>query len=180
MIHIENWDSIQEMQPGDFDQPKPGGYIAVIDAVTDEEEKQYLRIAWDFAEGPYKGSNQATFDRAGFWPTVLIRSYKEKALGFFKAFKTCVEVSNPGYTFNDQEPSGLAGKYVGVVLGEEEYQKKDGSTGTRLYVYQTRAVRAIREGDYRVPVLKKLPINTAAASAWPPSNWASTEDELPF
>ena len=100
MRHIDDWDAIQEA--GEYENPVPGAYIAVIRGVEDVEEKEYLSIRWDFAEGAYKGANQETFDRAGFWPTVLIRSYKDTALRFFKSFKTSVEMSNKGYIFNDR------------------------------------------------------------------------------
>lgn len=156
MRHISDWDSIQEMQPGGFNNPVPGGYLAVITRVEDKEDKEYLEIQWDYAAGPYQGANQETFSRAGFWPTVLRRSYKENALGFFKAFKTAVEESNPGYRFNDYHVQELVGKYVGVVTGLEEYQKKNGEIGQRLYVYQTRSTEAVRAGDYTVPELKKM------------------------
>lgn len=156
MKHIENWDDIQEQQPGEFELPAPGGYIARIVNVDDVENKEYLRIKWEFEEGQYKGSNAETYNRAGFWPIVLIRSYKPKALGFFKAFKTSVEMSNKGYAFDDRRPGELAGKLMGVVLGEEEYIKGDGSAGKRLYVYQVRSVKAVRNNDFEVPKLKRL------------------------
>lgn len=154
MRHIDDWDAIQEA--GEYENPVPGAYIAVIRGVEDVEEKEYLSIRWDFAEGAYKGSNQETFDRAGFWPTVLMRSYKDTALRFFKSFKTSVEMSNKGYIFNDRNVQGLVGKYFGVVLGEEEYRKNNGDTGTRLYVAQVRSCKAIQDGDFKVPELKKL------------------------
>lgn len=154
MRQIDNWDDIQEA--GEYELPEPGAYIAVIRSVEDVEEKEYLCIRWDFAEGRYKGANQETFERAGFWPTALIRSYKAKALGFFKAFKTSVEMSNTGYIFSTKSVNGLVGKYIGVVLGEEEYRKNNGEIGTRLYVAQVRPIRAIQDGHFKVPEKKKL------------------------
>ena len=156
----QNWDAIEEAR--DFDFPKPDGYIAVICNVEDYEDKEYLSIEWDFADGPYHGANGDTYDRAGFWPTKLLRSYKPKALGFFKAFKTCLEVSNPRYVFREDRLDDMVGKRLGVVLGEEEYRKNDGGTGTRLYVAQVRSVKAIQEGDFKIPALKKLPAGAAA------------------
>lgn len=149
-----NWDEIQDAQ--EFDNPAPGAYIAKICQVQDVEEKEYIKIAWDFAEGEYMDSNRETYARAGFWPTVLMRSYKPKALPFFKAFKTSVEESNPGYRFDESHLEMLKGKKFGVVLGEEEYRKNDGSTGTRLYVASARSVQAIRDGDFKVPAKKLL------------------------
>lgn len=147
-----DWNNVKEAG----DRPTPGAYIAKIVRVEDREDKEYLRIEWDFAEGNYRGENQATYDRAGFWPISLIRSYKPKAEGFFKSFKTCVEESNPGYTFDTARPEGLVGKRLGVVLGEEEYIGNDGNKKTRLYVYQTRSVGAISRGDFTVPPIKRL------------------------
>ena len=88
-----NWDNVQEAQ--DFARPVPGGYVARITNVEDKEEKEYLRIEWDFVDKPYEGSNLSAFDRLGFWPLSFVRSYKEKSLSFFKAFKTQLEASNP-------------------------------------------------------------------------------------
>lgn len=149
-----DWDNVQEADG--FDNPKSGAYIAEICRVEDLEEKEYLLIEWDFAEGQYKGDNQRTFERAGFWPIQLRRSYKQKALGFFKAFKTALEESTPGYHFNELDLRPMVGKRFGVVLGEEEYQKNDGTIGKRLYVAQCRSIQAIQKGDFTIPDLKQL------------------------
>lgn len=181
MRQIDNWDDIQEAT-GDFERPAPGGYIARIVNVKDVEEKEYLRIEWEFEEGAYKGDNAATYNRANFWPLPLIRSYKEKALGFFKAFKTSVEVSNPRYVFSTQNVHTLEGKLMGVVLGEEEYLKKDGTIGIRTYVYQVRSVEAIRKGDFKVPELKKLPNQPTTRSGYTPGAFEPLPDDgdIPF
>lgn len=184
----QNWDAIEERQEGSFDQPKPGAYIARICRVEDNEDKEYLYIEWDFAEGAYQGYNQETYDRAGFWPTVLFKSYKPKALPFFKSFKTCLELSNRGYRFDEAHLERMEGKLFGLVLGEEEYQKKDGTTGTRLYVAQTRSVKAIQEGDFTVPERKRLKTPAAQSGAYgcqasAPSGFAELtgdDGELPF
>lgn len=154
MRHIDNWDDIEERRDGGFQLPPPGGYIARVTAVADDERKECLKLNWDYAAPPWAGFNAQTFRRAGFWPTALFRSYKESALGFFKAFKTAVEQSNPGYTFDDRDPPGLRDKLIGVVLGEELYIAKSGEKRKRLYVAQVRSVQAIREGDYTLPPLR--------------------------
>lgn len=146
-----NWDDVQD----EIRRPIPGGYAAKIIRVEDDEKKECLRIEWDFAEGEFKGVNQETYDALGFWPTTLFRSYKQTALRFFKGFKTCVEASNRNYVFNN-DPQSLVGKYMGVVLGEEEYLGKNGELKTRLYVAAVRSGKAIRDGDFTVPELKKL------------------------
>lgn len=180
-----DWDSVEEMNG--YDNPAPGAYLAEICSVEDHEDKQYLKILWDFSGGEFKSNNRDTYDRAGFWPIALIRSYKPKALGFFKAFKTALEESNPGYRFDESNLDGMIGKKICVVLGEEEYQGNDGSIKTRLYVYQTRSLEAYRKGDFKVPELKTLSSKNSASSSWsdPSSSTgfgeiADDDGELPF
>lgn len=188
-----DWDNVQEANG--YDNPSPGAYIAVICSVEDNEQKEYLRISWDFAEGEFKGNNRETYDRAGFWPIQLIRSYKPKALGFFKAFKTALEESNPGFRFDEFNLSAMVGKRLCVVLGEEEYQGNDGSIKTRLYVYQTRSLDAYRKGDFKVPDMKRLndgskppaqswnPVSSLSSASSVPDSFSDLSDddeELPF
>lgn len=172
-----NWNDVQD----DIRRPVPGGYAARITAVEDNEDKEYLLIRWDFAEGEYKGVNQETFAAFNFWPMAFVKSYKEKALRFFKGFKTAVEESNRNYAFKN-DPQSLVGKFIGVVLGEEEYVAKDGSVKTRLYVAEVRSGKAIREGDYKIPALKKLTGNTSASAPAANDFREMLEDdaELPF
>lgn len=184
-----NWDNVQDVT----DIPVKGGYAARIIDVEDREENEFLLITWDFADGKYKGSNKDCFDRLGYYPHMakVVKSYKETALRFFKGFKTSVEMSNPGFVFKN-EPKSLIGKYIGVVLGEEEYQAKDGSVKTRLYTAEIRSGKAIRDGDYKIPELKKLapgsysaPAASVAAGAVPAAGaeFALLEDDdaqLPF
>lgn len=160
-----NWDEVSD-QP-EFPRPQPGGYIAVIRDVIDNEAKEYLEIHWDFRDGDLAGSNQDTFDRLGWWPIKLFRSYKESARGMFKGFKKALEVSNTGYHFQEDDLEGMIGLEIGVVLGEEEYQKKDGEIGKRLYVDKTRSVEAIEDCDYQVPPLKTL-APAHASGGWTP------------
>lgn len=187
-----NWDEVKEAD--EFDNPTPGAYIAVICSVEDNDEKEYLKIEWDYSEGAYKGANAETFQRAGFWPTTLYRSYKPTAEGFFKTFKTALENSNPGYHFDEFNLRDMVGRRFGVVLGEEEYAKNTGDVKTRLYVYQTRSIQAIQKGDFKVPELKRLsenrkpsPAFAGASNAWPqPSSFGQFGDlpddgaKLPF
>ncbi len=149
-----NWDNVQESTG--FSNPEPGGYVAQITAVEDVESKEYLLIEWEFAFGEWKGENGKTYARAGFWPTPYFASYKEAALGFFKHFKKAVEKSNRGYVFTEDNVQGLRGRYFGVVLGEEEYQKKDGTIGTRLKAVNSASIKDIQTGNFKVPKKKLL------------------------
>lgn len=176
-----NWDAVQD----EIRRPVPGGYAARITKVEDMVDKKYLYIEWEFADGEFKGCNQETFDALNFWPMPIRKSYKPTALRFFKGFKTAVEMSNRNFIFNN-DPQSLVGKFVGVVLGEEEYMGKDGSIKTRLYVAETRSGKAIRDSDFKVPDLKRYTPSTGSASPVAPAlanNYAYIPDddaELPF
>lgn len=68
----------------------------------------------------------------------------------------------------------MKGMRIGLVLGEEEYEKKDGTVGVRTYVNSIRSGEAIRQGDYKIPELKKL---SQADTASAPIN---SYDDCPF
>lgn len=138
----------------DFTRVPAGGYICKITKVTDVTGKEYLKIEYEIMEGPHKGSSERTFKAAGFWPN-FIKSYKEKALPYFKGMVTAVEQSNQGYKWDNDERK-LVGNCAGLVMGEEEYMAKGGKIKTRLYVAHIRSCQKIRNGDYEVPALKKM------------------------
>lgn len=183
-----DWNSVDEAQ--EFSRLPVGGYICGIVRAEDVPEKEYLRIEYDIADGEFKNyyRNQAQRNPDWNWGGVLIRSYKEKAQPFFKAFLTSVEKSNSGFKFGNDEKT-LVRKMVGLVLAEEEYQKQNGSIGTRLYVAQVHSVDAIKKGEYKVPELKKLSSEAAQASSAAPAYAGGSssgyenipsDDDLPF
>ena len=169
-----NWDNVQEM--GDFTPIAPGGYIAAITEVEDNEAKEYLMICWDFVEQPYRDRNTQTHKDLGYWPMRFPRSYKE--------FKSALEKSNPGYTFREDNLQDMRRKYIGVVIGMEEYTAKDGTVKTRPTVRQTRSVDSIRNGDFKVPELKTLQNGAKAYGGDTSSGFTDLSDEqdddLPF
>ena len=184
MRKIENYDSIQASS-GEFARPGNGGYILEIVNVTDVPynaqtgKGDYLRIDYDIAVGDFKGYYTAQNERfgGGKWYANVIKSYKEKALGMFKHFTNCVEESNPGFKWNWQEQA-LVGCRFGATLQEEEYEKNDGSVGTRLIVKDIKTVKQIMDGDFKVPTTKKL-----ERTAEPVSDFAvidTSTDDLPF
>lgn len=168
----QNWDNVQEA--AEYERPTPGAYIARIVNVEDHEDKEYLKIEYDFAEGKFKGYYAELYKSKAFWGGNFIRSYKEKALPFFKAFKTCLEASNRGYFFDEERLDEMINKKLGIVLGEEEYRKNDGGIGQRLYVAQVRTIKAIETGDFKVPDLKKLTPSAETAAYSAPAGYGAT------
>ena len=175
-----NLNDVQEAQ--DFPSLPVGGYICGIVRAEDVPEKEYLRIEYDIADGKFKNFYRDQIQRNPdwHWGGTLIRSYKEKALPFFKAFVTSVERSNAGYKFNCDEKT-LVRKLVGLVLAEEEYTKNNGDVGKRLYVASVHSVDAIKAGEFKVPELKKLPGSAAhVSSSTGDFQSLPDDDDLPF
>lgn len=178
MINID-WSKEQEAQ--EFARPGAGAYICRIVAVEDNPDKEYLKVFADFAEGGFKDYGKETEERTGKdWGYIrFIRSYKPKARGFFKGFLTSLEKSNRGFSADkfDGNEQRMKGMWIGLVLGEEEYKKNDGSVGVRTYVASIHSDEAIRQGDYKIPELKKLDqVDTASA----PVPFGNSYDDCPF
>lgn len=147
--------NVEEAKDG-FDKLPAGGYVCKITMAQDMPESEMLKLEYDIAEGQYAGYFKKKYDDTTYWFGDTVKSYKETALPFFKQFITAVEKSNPGYHWNNNEQT-LVGKFVGFVIGEEEYKnKKTGEVKTKMGVRMVRSVEAIRSGDFKIPELKKL------------------------
>ena len=180
MKPIQNYETVQE-STGEFLKPKAGGYICKITNAIDvpmgaDGKGDYLLLEYDIASGDLRDYyKQANEKFGGRWWATFMRSYKQTALGMFKHFTNCVENSNIGYKW-DWNENGLVGKFIGLVLGEEEYIKNDGSVGTRLYVKYIKTIEEIQNGDFKIPELKKVEKPSASFDDFTPI----TDDELPF
>lgn len=152
MINV-NLDNVKAAD--EYKDVTAGGYVAKIMDVEVNQEKQYLRLMLDIAEGEFKDYYTDLYERKDFWLLNLYRSYKQKALPFFKQFIDAVQASNPRYKWNGDETK-LINKLVGIVLQEEEYTKSTGEMGVRLVVSKTLPVSDIREGKFSVPERKEM------------------------
>lgn len=164
----------------DYKRLVPGGYVCKITSVKDVENKEYLEIEYDIAEGEYKEYFRELFANKGFWSGKTYKSYSENGLPFFKAFIEAVTESNRAWVWNWNE-SILRDCLVGFVLGEEEYKKSDGSIGVRFGVVKILPIEKIRKGEFTVPAIKKYVEKNSAYSSLPPSGSLKPVDEqLPF
>lgn len=172
-----------EASTGDFKRLPAGGYIAKITAVEDKDDKEYLNITFDIAEGEFKGFYSDEWGKEHPYAHTFVRSYKEKALGMFKGFLKAVDESN-GTQFEKRAEKGfpeqeLVGKVVGILIGYEEYTSNRGDVRERTTVTGTRTVETIRSGNYKVPELKKLQ-QSAPAQSPVPGFEAVKDEDLPF
>lgn len=159
MKKINDWENIKESS--DFKRLEAGAYVCAIKAVEDVPEKEYLKIYFDIVKGDDKGYFQKLYDsdtrKEKKWPIAgtLIRSYKESVLSMFKGFITAVEKSNKNYKWDFNEKS-LIKKYIGLIIGDEEYLTQKGAKRVRNYVASVRSLEAIEKGDFTIPALKEL------------------------
>ena len=167
-----NLNEVQEAQ--EFTKLAPGGYICEITCVEDFPEKEYLKIEYDIADGEFKDYFRSIYNNSGYWIGNFIKSYKNKALPFFKQFITAVERSNLRYKWDNNEGK-LMGKKLGLVIAEEEWRARDGSVKIRNYVASVHESSKILNGDFKVPALKRLPQTDAPSS----SGIIATADEEP-
>jgi len=167
--------------PGEFERLAPGGYVIKIQAVQDNDEKQYLKIVYDIAEGP-QANRYANEPAENDYRHSFIRSYKTSALGMFKAFIKAVDAANET-DFNSRIEKGfpeqeLVGKLLGVLFGYEEYNANDGSVKERLRLVRFLNIEQARAGDWKIPELKKLKADTTPTI---PAGFTALNDaDLPF
>ncbi len=182
-----NWANVEAASEG-FAAPPAGGYVLAICKVEDVPDKQYLKIYYDIAGATEPENEEFTgyyAQRLERFPQgklpFFIRSYKQSAQGFFKAFLKALEASNSGFvadTFNGNEQQ-FVGMVVGAVLAEEEYLYND-KLRVRLKVHSVMSVDRISTGDFKVPPIKKYEGELPAALAPAASTTVPFSDELPF
>ena len=175
-----------EASTGDFARLPEGGYVIKITAVEDKDDKEYLNIIYDIAEGEHAGFYSDAWSKEHPFAHSFIRSYKETAFGMFKGFLRAIDETN-GTKFEEQAAKGLAeqqlvGKLLGAVIGSEEYETNRGEVKTRLRVASVMSAERIRKGDFKIPELKKLENQSAFSKAVESTDgFAPIKDEdVPF
>lgn len=119
---------------GESRQLPAGLYVCQIVMAIEEERNgsRILAVAFDIAEGEYKGFYKqrydANTDENKKWPAIH-RQFVEDREGscnpFFKGLITSIEESNPNFKWNWEE-STLKGKKFGAIMGREEFLTNDG------------------------------------------------------
>lgn len=158
-----NLQDVQEAGTGANRLPA-GGYVVIIEKVENFSEKKYLRVTYDIAEGDFSGyygqlrKDHPDWNESG-WLGAYVKSYKPAALPMLKRFCSAVSHSNGNYVFdlnNNSDEQSLVGKFIGIVFREEEYYGNDGSLKTRLSVAYECSADKIRNGDFKIPDVKRM------------------------
>lgn len=157
-------ETVQNYNDDSFEQLPAGVYCCKICQVKDEPDKEYLYVEYDIAEGDHAGYFERLSDRAGFWGGKIFLSYKDKAESFFKRALKAINATNGSYLFNpfsdgkNADEKTLIGKTFWVVLHEEEYEKSDGTTGSRMTASATAFLNEsqAKEGKFNKKLLDKV------------------------
>lgn len=187
MEKLENYDRVAPIT-GEYERLEAGGYICKIISAKEEKSKsgkRMLVIALDILEGDKKDFFRNRFNEDSRadkkWPSgAIYRQMLEgdKAAGFLKGLMTSLEASNDGFKWNWDEKK-LTDLKCGGIFGEEEYEKIDGSVGTTTKIKFIRTTKAIQDGNFKIPELKKLPQKGEAFEDFV-NSVASDNDDLPF
>ena len=154
MQRIENWETVEAKGMEDFKALPIGAYECIIrkaEVYTNGKTgKESFKVEVDIASGEYKGYFQKRFDNNNnstkTWDNNSTRylAFEGDNTAYFKGFITCVENSNPGYTWNWDETK-LTGKRVCGVYQYEEYEKQDGSRAVKVRLSKFRSLDKMRE-----------------------------------
>lgn len=154
MEKIENWDNIEAKGMEDFKNLPIGAYECIIKDArinhNEENGKDTLKISIDIASGEYKDyflksyENDTRIDKKWNNNAVKYLAFEGDNVAFFKGFITCVENSNPGYTWDWNENKLKDKKICGVFL-YEEYQKQDGTHGIKVRLNKFRSLDKMKD-----------------------------------
>lgn len=154
MQRIENWETVEAKGMEDFKALPIGAYECIIrkaEVYTNGKTgKESFKVEVDIASGEYKGYFQKRFDNNNnstkTWDNNSTRylAFEGDNTAYFKGFITCVENSNPGYTW-DWDETKLTGKRVCGVYQYEEYEKQDGSRAVKVRLSKFRSLDKMKE-----------------------------------
>lgn len=180
----EGYDEAQAYT-GESQQLPAGLYVCTIIGAIEEEKKgkTVLAIAFDIAEGEYKGFYQQRYDadknQNKKWPAIYRQATEGKSMPFFKGVITSIEESNPGFKFDFNEQK-LKGKKFGAVMGREQFLTNDGQKKFATKIFWIRSLEGLKNAT--IPEDRLLPDNTAGYPdvELPPSAPMPTDADAPF
>lgn len=171
-----------------------GGYVAKIVSARVDETKfgDKLIVAFDIAEGDYRGFFQKDFDNNPVedkkWRGVLRLNIPaddgserdEWRKRTFNNFAFALEDSNKGYSW-DWDETKLKGKLFGVLFRNKEWAF-NGRSGWTTEACNATDVKSIRDGKFKTPKDKALDGGARFSEAAPPATGGDDPgtDDLPF
>lgn len=163
-----SWATTEASTDGGFEKLPAGPYVAKIVDMVDNDSKQYVELVFDIAEGEHANFYGDKWGKEHPFAHHIFLSYKDTALGMLKGRLQAIQESNPGFDPFAAWDAGrldmFNGRILGINLQEEEYERNDGDTGTRLTVCQVISAQDVRDGKIKARDIKKLKNNAASTS----------------
>lgn len=155
-----NWNNITASSDGGFTPLPAGPYVARLVELNDNESREYVEAVFDIAEGEHANYYSDDWGKSHPYAHHFFMSYKDSALGMLKGRLDAIAKSNPGFdpeaAWNAGRLDMFVGRLVGINLQEEEYERNDGETGTRLNVCQVVNAQDVRDGKVKARPKKEL------------------------
>lgn len=162
--------NVEAMEQGTRDRIEAGGYVVKIIDVDDHEDREFLWLVFDIAEGEKRGfyTNDANREYYANKPNKhgILFSYKQSmsdgAKAMLKGKLKLITESNPVFdaeaAWNACKPEMFIGKQIGLVAGMEEYVyegRDDGKwrKGESIDWFHARMKKPddIRNGLFKIP-----------------------------
>lgn len=161
----EGWDEAQAVIPGEHRRLPAGGYVCTIVGTSVSRSKggnEMLVLLMDISEGEHEGhfmrdySERQAKNANASWPPsgTYWQNMEGNGTRFAKGLLELISKEN-GFQWDFDERE-LIGKKIGVLFREEEYLGNDGKVRASVKPYSFRSLKAIREGNYKVPEKKAL------------------------
>jgi hypothetical protein len=184
MVRKLNWNSIQSSSDGGFEALPAGAYVAKIVDMVDNEQREYVEVVYDIAEGPKAGYYSDDWGKQHPYAHHFFMSYKQTALGMLKGRLEAIQKSNPGFDPFAAWDAGrldiFHNRLVGINLQDEEYEKRDGEIGTRLNVCQVVDAQMVRDGKVKVREKKTMGGKMPSSDNASPSISKAADVDVPF
>lgn len=119
-----------------------------VDTANDDKQPNYYQKQFD------ENTNMDKKWSTGATKYVSLKD-DENCIKMLKAFITSVENSNNGFTYDwNKDINQLKGKKVGLVFGQEEYTKQDGTIGLATKLNQFRSIDKV--DNVKIPKVKLI------------------------
>lgn len=144
-----DFSKVEESSGSGFQQLPEGAYILRIERIEPHEDRQYIFVEWDVADGEWKGWAGGS----NFPPHDVVSWKNGSALSMAKHKLHILSDDNPGFdaerAFQDDDWRAFEGKVFGAVIRRRLYTKKDGTDGEGIEIGTWKHVGDIRRGDWK-------------------------------
>ena len=154
-----NYKNIESREDGEFIKLPAGGYVCIVTNATVRKTKNnsdMLVLELDIAEGAMSKVFKNSYYPPKYYKVIFDKDGNVSP--YFKRLLEQFEESNANFKIADRnlDERTLIDLKIGVIFQEEEYLNSNQEIKTSVKPYRTAVAATIREGEYKIPPLKKL------------------------